>query len=103
MAADQALLNTLGKRSRDVLLELSKVVGVDLVGESESGVNDLRVNVDDEVLGDGAGTGVLRVEAGDGDRRLAVKVLLEVDAALGEDGTLVLGQGGIELRGEAVL
>lgn len=102
MAADQALLDTLGKRGRDVLSELSEVVGIDLLGEPESGINDLRVKVDDEVLGDGAGTGVLRVEAGDGDRRLAVKVLLEVNAALGKDGTLVLSEGGIELRGKAV-
>ena len=103
MAADEALLDALGERGGDVLAELLEVVGVDLLGEAEGGVDDLGVEVDDEVLSDRGRTGVLGVEAGDGDRGLAVQVLLEVDAALGEDGALVLGQGGVELRGEAVL
>lgn len=84
-------------------LELGKVVGVDLLGEAKGGIDDGGVKVDDEVLGDGAGTWVIRVEAGDGDGGLAVQVLLEVDRALGEDGTLELGQGGVELGGQAVL
>lgn len=103
VAALQALLDTLGERGGDVLLELSKVVGVDLVGEAEGGIDDFRVDVDDEVLGDGAGTGVFRVETGDGDGGGTVQVLLEVDAALREDGALIFGQGGVELGDEAVL
>lgn len=54
-------------------------------------------------MGDGAGARVLGVEAGDGHRGVAVEVLLEVDAALGEDGALELGQGGVELGRQAVL
>lgn len=103
MASDQALLDTLGERSWDVGLEGLEVVGVDLVGETQGGVDDLRVDVDEETLSEGAGTGVLAVETREGDGGLAVKVLLEVDGALGEDGALVLGQGGVELGGQGVL
>lgn len=103
VAALQALLDTLGERGGDVLLELSKVVGVDLVGEAEGGIDDFRIDVDNEVLGDGAGTGVFRVETGDGDGGRTVQVLLEVDAALRKDGSLIFSQSSVELRDEAVL
>lgn len=103
VAALQALLDTLGDGDGDVGLELGEVAGVDLLGEAEGGVDDGRVDVDEEVLGDGAGTGVLGVEAGDANGRLAVEVLLEVDRALGEDGTLELGQGRVELGRQTIL
>lgn len=103
MAALEALLDALGERARDVLLELGEVISVDLVGEAEGGVDDFGVDVDNEVLGDGAGTGVLRVETSNRNSGLAVQVLLEVDAALREDGALVLSQGGVEFGDEAVL
>lgn len=103
MASDQALLNTLGQAQGDVLLELSEVAAVNLLGESQGGVDDIRIQVDNEVLGDRAGTGVLGVQAGDRNRRLAVQVLLEVNATLGKDCALKLGQGGVEFRGQSVL
>jgi len=103
VASDQAFLNTLGQSDRDGLLEVGEVVLVDLLGEAESSIDDVTAGVDEEVLGDGAGTGVLGVETGDGDRRVAVEVLLPVDAALGEGGTLEERQAGALLGDEAVL
>jgi len=103
VAADQALLNTLGQSDGDGLLELGEVVLVDLLGEAERSIDDVAGGVDEEVLGDGAGTGVLRVETSDGDGRVAVQVLLPVDAANGERGTLEEGQVGALFVGEAVL
>jgi len=97
VAAEQALLDAVGQGSRDLALELRKVVGIDLSGETESSVNNGRVDLLQEVLGDGAGAGVFGVEASDTDGGSAVEVLLPVDAALREDGALELGKGGIEL------
>lgn len=84
VASDQALLNTPGQRGRDLLLEVSEVVLVDLLGEAEGSIDNVTAGVDEEVLGDGAGTGILGVEAGDGNSRLAVEVLLPVDATHGK-------------------
>lgn len=103
VASDQALLDALCETGGDVLLELGKVGAVDLLGEAEGGVDNVLVQVDDEVLGDGAGAGVLGVQARDGHGGLAVQVLLEVDAALGENGALELGEGRVELGRQAVL
>jgi len=103
VASDQALLDTLGQSDRDGLLEVGEVVCVNGLGEAESSIDNVAAGVDEEVLGDGAGTGVLRVESGHGDGWVAVEVLLPVDAAHGEDGTLEEGQIGLELSGEAVL
>jgi len=103
VASDQALLNTLGQGNWDGLLELGEVVLVDLLGEAKRSIDDVTAGVDEEVLGDGAGTGVLGVETGNGDRGVAVEVLLPVDAALGEDGTLEESQVGALLGDEAVL
>jgi len=84
------------------MLECHKVVSVNLLGKSKCSVDNIRVQ-GEEVLGDGAGTRVLAVQTGDGHSGGAVKVLLEVDAAHGEDGTLKLGERGVEFRGQAVL
>jgi len=103
VAADQALLNTIGQSDGDGLLELGEVVLVDLLGEAESSIDNVAGGVDEEVLGDGAGTGVLGVEASDGDSRVAVQVLLPVDAAHRECGALEEGQVGALFRDEAIL
>jgi len=103
VAADQALLDTKGQGSGDVLLESGKVVGVNLLGETESGVNNVTGGVDEEVLGDGRSTGVLGVEASHTDGGVAVVVLLPVDATHGEGGTLEERQFGALFGGEAVL
>ena len=99
----QTLLNALSQTRRDLALESSEVVSVDLAGEAESSINDIRAGVDEEVLGDGAGTWVLGVEASDTNGGLAVEVLLPVDGALREDCALVLGDGGVELVGLVIL
>ena len=52
---------------------------------------------------DGARAGIFVAQGRDEDRRFAVVVELEVDGALGEDGTLELGEGRVLLHGEAVL
>ena len=103
MASDQALFHTLGERSGDVGLEGLEVVGVDLVGETQGGIDNLRVNVDKEALSERAGTGILAVETREGHGGLAVEVLLEVDGALREDGALILSQCGVEFGGQWVL
>jgi len=103
VASDQALFNTLGQSDRDGLLEGGKVAAVDRLGETKRSIDDVTAGVDEVVLGDGAGTGVLGVKTGDGDRRVAVEVLLPVDAALGENGALVESQVGALLGDEAVL
>jgi len=97
----EAALNSERERCWDGFLELRKVAGINLFGEAESGINNGRVQ-SEEVLGDAAGTWVLGVESTDTDLRSAFKVLLEMDAALGEDGTLELGQGGVELGGQPI-
>jgi len=86
----------------DSALELRKVVGINLFGETESGINNGRVQCE-EVLRNAAGSRVLGVESADADLRRAFEVLLEVDAALREDGALELCQGGVELGSQAVL
>jgi len=98
----EAALDSLDEWRGDSMLELREVVGIDLLGEAERSINDSRVDRE-EVLGDAAGTWVLGVESADTDLRVALEVLLEVDAALGEDGALELGQGGVELGGQRVL
>lgn len=103
VASDQALLDTLGQSDRDGLLECGEVAGVDRLGEAKRSIDDVTAGVDEEVLCDGAGTGVLGVKTGNGDRRVAVEVLLPVDAALGESSTLEESQVGALLSDEAVL
>jgi len=98
----EAALNALGEGCWDGTLELSKVAGINLLGEAEGGIDDSWVQ-SEEVLGDAARTWVLGVESADADLRGALEVLLEMDAALREDGALELSQGGVELGDQAVL
>jgi len=101
-AACHAFLRIQSEWWWDRSLEGGEVVGVDLCGEAQSGVNDGRVDAE-EVLGDLAGTGILVAEARDEASGIAVVVELEVDASLREDGTLELGQSGVLLHNEVVL
>jgi len=97
VAAVEALLDALDHGSGDGTTELSEVVGVDLLGEAKSSVEDVSGGLLQEVLGDGRSTRVLGAQASNTNGRLAVEILLPVDGALREDGTLVLGDGGVEL------
>ena len=85
------------------MLEIRKVIRIDLLGESQRRIDNIPGGVDQEVLCDGAGTGILGVETGNGRGRLAIHVLLPVDAALGEGGALEQGQVGGLFGGEAVV
>lgn len=103
VAALQARLDTLGERGGQEVLVVAEVLGADLRGHAEGSVDDISLGEAEEVLGNGAGTGVLRVETGDTNGRLAVLVLLPVDGTLGEDGTLPDAELSGELVSKAVL
>jgi len=98
----KAAFDSLDEWGGESFLELREVVGIDLLGETKRSINNSRIDRE-EVLRDAAGTWVLRVESADTDLRVALEVLLEMDAALGEDGALELGQGSVELGGQRVL
>lgn len=72
------------------------------MGESEGSVDDRAIQ-HEEVGRDIAASGVITTEGSDEYGGLAGGVLLVVDAALGEDGALVLADDGLDLGVEAVL
>lgn len=102
VASLETTLNTLHKRCWNRGLELRKIAGVDLSRKPQCSINNRRIKRK-EILCNAAGSWILGVQARDTDLRRALKVLLEVDAALGKHGALELRQGGIELGCQAVL
>jgi hypothetical protein len=102
IAPHQTLLNTLTQTRRQRSRKLRKILPVDLRRKSQSSINDIRTGKPQEVLRDRACTGVLAVQTCDADGGLAVIVLLPVDAALWEDGSLPDGEVGLELVGQAI-
>ena len=103
VAALETRLNSKSKRDRDVRLELSEVVSVNLAWKAESGINNVGGGVAQKVLGDGTGAWVLRAEPGNRSGRRAFHVLLPVDGALREDGALKLGEVCPDLGIEAIV
>ena len=101
-APHQTLLRPQRKGRRDCCLERREVIPINLRWEAERGVEDRGIDAE-EVLRDRAHARILIAQARDEDGRIAVVVELEVNASLGEDCSLELGEGGVLLDSEAVL
>ena len=101
-ATIQALHRTISKRLGNALRKLPDIGVIEEIREAEIGVDDVRVQ-EEEVLANRAEARILVAEGGDEDGRVAVVVELVVDAPLGQDGALVLREGGAHLGLQTVL
>jgi hypothetical protein len=101
-ALGKALINAEGKVGRERSAELVNVLAVESGREAEGSIDNTAVE-SEEVLGNLAGTRVLRVEGSDEGSRLAVVVDLVMDGAHGEDSALELLESRGDLRSEAIL
>ena len=100
-APHQTFLRSQRKWRWDRRLERRKVISVNLLREAKRGIEDRRIDAE-EVLRDRACARVLIAQTRDEDGRLAIIVELEVDASLGKDCALELGESSVLLDSEAV-
>lgn len=94
-ALGETLVHGLSQVSRNLAAELLNVGCVNGLGVAKRSIDNFSVE-SEEVLGNLAGTGVLRVQGSDEGSIVAVVVELEVDGALGKNGAVEL----VEVAGD---